>query len=221
MDNIRILIVDDQILFAESLKTVIETRADSIEVVNIASNGKEAVKMAGIYKPDIILMDIRMPELNGVQATKIIREQYPDIKILILTTFDDDEYIHDALSFGATGYLLKNTPPTELISSIYAARNGLVLISPSIAKNLANGMGHNLELQKRNQTAEDTPNWIHKLSKREKQVLKLLAEGLDNSDIADRLYIAVQTVKNHVSLIYSKIGTHDRQSAIKLAADQL
>ncbi len=221
MDNIRILIVDDQILFAESLKTVIETRADSIEVVNIASNGKEAVKMAGIYKPDIILMDIRMPELNGVQATKIIREQYPDIKILILTTFDDDEYIHDALSFGATGYLLKNTPPTELISSIYAARNGLVLISPSIAKNLANGMGHNLELQKRNQTTEDTPDWIHKLSKREKQVLKLLAEGLDNSDIADRLYIAVQTVKNHVSLIYSKIGTHDRQSAIKLAADQL
>lgn len=220
MNKIRILIVDDQILFAESLKTVIETRADSIEVVNIASNGKEAVKMAGIYRPELILMDIRMPELNGVQATKIIQEQYPDIKILILTTFDDDEYIHDALNFGATGYLLKNTPPKELISSIYAASNGLVLISPSIAKNLTNGMGHNMELLKKNQVTKKTPDWIHKLSKREKQVLKLLAEGLDNRDIADRLYIAVQTVKNHVSLIYSKIGTHNRQSAIKLAANQ-
>lgn len=221
MDKIRILIVDDQILFAESLKTVLETRAEAIEVVSIASNGKEAVKMAGIFKPDLILMDIRMPEMNGVTATRLIREQYPEIVILMLTTFDDDEYIHDALSYGATGFLLKNTPPNELISSIYAARNGLVLISPSVAKHLTHGMGNNLKQQKKNKSVEKAPDWLLKLSRREKQVLKLLAEGLDNREIAERLFIAEQTVKNHVSLIYSKIGTHDRMEAIRMVADQL
>ncbi len=217
MSNIRIIIVDDQVLFAESLKTVLETRGDSLEVVSIASNGKEAVKMAEIHNPDIILMDIRMPEMNGVEATKIIRKKFPDIKVLMLTTFDDDEYIHDALSFGATGFLLKNTPPEELISSIYAARNGLVLISPSVAKHLTHGMGHSIKNQKKNKNLENRPDWLLNLSKRERQVLKLLSEGLDNRDIAEELFIAEQTVKNHVSLIYSKLGTHDRMEVIKLA----
>lgn len=221
MDNTRVLIVDDQILFAESLKTVLEIRGESIEVVNIASNGKEAIKMAGIYSPDLILMDIRMPEMDGVQATKIIREKYPDVKILMLTTFDDDEYIHDALNFGATGYLLKNTPPNELLSSIYAARNGLVLISPSVAKHLTAGIGSSIKSNKNKKSVVNPPKWYLKLSKREKQVLKLLVDGLDNRDIADKLFIAEQTVKNHVSLIYSKIGTHDRSSAIKMANDLL
>ncbi|OQY38833.1 MAG: hypothetical protein B6229_05020 [Spirochaetaceae bacterium 4572_7] len=214
MDNIRILIVDDQILFAESLKTVLETRGDGIEVVSIASNGKEAVKMAEIHNPDLILMDIRMPEMDGVKATKIIRENHPQIKILMLTTFDDDEYIHDALNYGATGFLLKNTPPMELIASIHAARNGLVLISPSVAKHLTDGMSNNLKMKKNSNLLANHPEWYLKLSKREKQVLKLLFNGLDNREIADELYIAEQTVKNHVSLIYSKMGTHDRRSTI-------
>ncbi len=139
----------------------------------------------------------------------------------MLTTFDDDEYIHDALNYGATGFLLKNTPPNELISSIYAARNGIVLISPSVAKHLTNGMGNNIKQQKINKSVEKSPEWLLKLSRREKQVLKLLTEGLDNREIAEELFIAEQTVKNHVSLIYSKIGTHDRRSAIKMAMDRL
>lgn len=213
MSKIRILLVDDQILFAESLKTVLETRGDNLEVVSIASNGKEAVKMAEIYKPDLILMDIRMPEMNGVAATKAIREKDTEVIIIMLTTFDDDEYIHDALEYGATGFLLKNTPPAELISSIYAARNGLVLISPSVAKHLTSGMGNSIKNKK---LLEKSPEWLLKLSKRERQVLKLLANGLDNKEIAETLFIAEQTVKNHVSLIYSKIGTHDRREAINM-----
>lgn len=214
MNKIRILLVDDQILFAESLKTVLETRGENLEVVSIASNGKEAVKMNDIHKPDLILMDIRMPEMNGVEATKSIRENDSDVKIIMLTTFDDDEYIHDALEYGATGFLLKNTPPSELISSIYAARNGLVLISPSVAKHLTNGMGSSIKNKKK---IEKSPDWLLKLSKREKQVLQLLAQGMDNREIAETLYIAEQTVKNHVSLIYSKIGTHDRRDTIDMA----
>lgn len=213
MNKIRILLVDDQILFAESLKTVLETRGENLEVVSIASNGKEAIKMNDIHKPDLILMDIRMPEMNGVEATKTIRENDSDVKIIMLTTFDDDEYIHDALEYGATGFLLKNTPPSELISSIYAARNGLVLISPSVAKHLTNGMGSNIKNKKK---IEKSPDWLLKLSKREKQVLQLLAQGMDNREIAETLYIAEQTVKNHVSLIYSKIGTHDRRDTINM-----
>lgn len=221
MSKIRVIIVDDQLLFAESLKTVLETRSDSIEVISIACNGKEAVKMAEIHKPDLILMDIRMPEMNGVMATKLIREKFPEIKILMLTTFDDDEYIHDALSYGATGFLLKNTPPEELISSINAARNGLVLISPSVAEHLTHGMGNNIKQQKKNKNLEKAPEWLLKLSKREKQVLKLLSEGLDNKDIARELFIAEQTVKNHVSLIYSKLGIHDRLEAMKMVENLL
>lgn len=208
----KILLVDDQILFGESLKTVLETRGENLEVVNIAHNGREAVKMAELFKPDLILMDIRMPEMDGVEATRIIREKFPDIIILMLTTFDDDEYIHEALKLGARGYLLKNTPPAQLIASISAAANGLVLISPSVATNLT----ENKPQSKKN---ESQPEWLKKLSRRERQVLQLLAEGMDNKDIAARLFIAEQTVKNHVSLIYSKIGTHDRMEAIRLVSE--
>lgn len=210
MYNIRILIADDQILFAESLKTVIEIRGHSIKVVAIALNGKEAVKMAEIHSPDVILMDIRMPEMDGVQATKIIKDKFPHIKILILTTFDGDEYIYDALKNGATGYLLKSTQPSELISTIYNTKNDMVIISPMVAKKLAYKFNDSIKIQK------NIPVWFLELSKREKQVLKLISNGLNNKLIAEQLYIAEQTVKNHVSIIYSKLDTHDRKTTIEL-----
>lgn len=214
MNKTNILIVDDQLLFAESLKTVLETRGSNIRVVSIASNGKEAVHMAEIHKPDVVLMDIRMPEMNGVEALRIIKERFPSIIVLMLTTFDDDHYIHSALKYGATGYLLKNTPPDKLISSIYAAHSGMVLISPSIIDHLT----HESRMPV---PAREKPEWLDELSNREKQVLKLISGGLNNREIADELFIAEQTVKNHVSLIYSKIGAHDRMQAMRLAKEYL
>lgn len=210
MNNTRLIIVDDQILFAESLKTVLETRSNSIEVIDIAFNGKEAVKKAGKLNPDIILMDIRMPEMNGVEAVGIIKEKYSEIKVIMLTTFDDEEYIYRALKNGADGYLLKNTPPDKLIFSIEAARNGLVLVSPSIIKHLAKD-------SKKQSISQKKPDWFNELSKREKQVLKLISTGLNNQEIADELFIAEQTVKNHVSLIYNKLGTNDRLKVIRIS----
>jgi len=210
MNNTNIMIVDDQLLFAESLKTVLETRSASIKVMDIAVNGKEAVRMTEIHRPDLILMDIRMPEMNGVEAVKIIKDNFPKIIIIMLTTFDDDQYIYDALNNGADGYLLKNTPPEKLISSIEAARNGLVLISPNIIKHLA-------EDSVKQTIVHEKPGWFDELSNREKQVLKLLSNGLNNKEIADELFIAEQTVKNHVSLIYAKLGTHDRLKAIRIS----
>ncbi len=210
----NILIVDDQILFAESLKTVLETRSDDIHVMAIAENGKEAMRMAEMHGPDLILMDIRMPEMNGVEAVGKIKELYPEIKVIMLTTFDDDEYIYNALNNGADGYLLKNTPPEKLISSIEAVKNGLVLISPVIIKHLTKeGMQPGIK--------KDKPAWFDELSRREKQVLKLISSGLNNHEISEELFIAEQTVKNHVSLIYNKLGTHDRLKVIRMAKEYL
>lgn len=205
-----ILIVDDQQIFAESLKTVLETRGEGLHIVSIAANGKEAVHMAEIYNPEIILMDIRMPELNGVEAVKIIKEKQPSIIIIMLTTFEDDHYIHNALKNGATGYLLKNTAPEKLISSIYAAKSGLVLISPSIIQHLTQDSGIPSE-------PKDKPLWFRELSDRELQVLKLISNGLNNREIANDLFIAEQTVKNYVSLLYSKMGTNDRIKVMKMS----
>lgn len=214
MNETKILIVDDQILFAESLKTVLETRAENITVLAIAANGKEAVRMTEIHNPDLILMDIRMPEMNGVEAVGIIKERFPEIKVIMLTTFDDDEYIYNALNNGADGYLLKSTAPEKLISSIEASRNGLVLISPIIIKHLTREGGHPSPVKEK-------PAWFFELSKRELQVLKLISSGLNNMEIAEELFIAEQTVKNHVSLIYNKLGTSDRLKVIRISKDYL
>ncbi|MBN2617824.1 MAG: response regulator transcription factor [Spirochaetales bacterium] len=208
MNSIKIVIADDQILFSESLKTVLETRGDSIEVVAVACNGKEAIRKVEIFKPNIVLMDIRMPEMDGVEATRIIRSEFPQTKILILTTFDDDEYISKALKCGATGYLLKNTPPNELLAAIYNAQNGMVMISPSVAAHLANAIELNIPVKK--------PDWISRLSKREREVLKFISMDLENREIAEKLFIAEQTVKNHISLIYSKLETHSRRETALL-----
>ena len=214
MNDINVMIVDDQILFAESLKTVLETRSKNIRVIQIAGNGKEAVKMSEKHLPALILMDIRMPEMSGVEAVGIIKEKLPEIKIIMLTTFDDEEYIYNALNNGADGYLLKNTAPEKLIASIEAAMNGLVLVSPTIIKHLAQDSN-------RQNIIHDKPDWYDELSKREKQVLKLICSGLTNKEISDELFIAEQTVKNHISLIYNKLETHDRLKVIRIAKNHI
>lgn len=216
MDNtkkIRVLLVDDQALFAESLNTFLCNYADDIEVTGIASNGKEALKQAETDNPDIILMDIHMPVMNGVEAVKAIKEIKPAIKILVLSTYDEDEYVRSALSNGASGYLLKDISPTELIASIRALSSGVLQISPHIVQKLI----AKLYTTEEEKPAGETFEWYKTLSKREREIFALIATGYDNDEIAQKLFLAEQTVRNHVSLIYSKLQVKDRFEIIRLA----
>jgi DNA-binding NarL/FixJ family response regulator len=212
---INVVIVDDQVLFAETLKMVLESRSEEIRVIGLAHTGEEAVRLVELSKPDIILMDVRMPEMDGVFATKRIHAKYPDIRIIMLTTYDDDDYILDALRFGAVGYILKNIAPDKLIDCISAVKNGNVLISPEVAKKLIDhAAGPRQDLSSGEPASPTADIWYDVLSRREREVLGLLAKGLDNKQIADSLFLAEQTVKNHISIIYSKLGVRDR---VKLA----
>lgn len=220
MKKIQIVLVDDQTLFVESLRTVLETRAEDMEVIGVACNGSKAVELVGQCQPDVVLMDVRMPVMNGVESTKLIKEQYPDIKVLMLTTFDDDQYVVEALRYGAVGYLLKDMPPAELISAVRAVHEGGVLISPKVATKLVERIASPPEKGKDTATPiTNTGSWVNELSDREKKILQLMAQGLDNKEIAKTLYIAEQTVKNHVSIIYSKLGVRDRVQASRLVIE--
>lgn len=215
----RVLLVDDQVLFAESLQTVIEIRADDMDVVGIASDGEEAVAMARRLVPDVILMDVRMPKMDGVEATGRILAEFPQIHIMMLTTFDDDKYVREALKHGAVGYMLKNTPAMNLLDGIRALRAGAVLISPAIAARLVSGIGVLKERGKKPAVA-DSPSMVEKiefLSMREREVLAYIANGYSNIEIGELMFIAEQTVKNHVGNIYKKLDIHDRVSAVRFA----
>jgi DNA-binding NarL/FixJ family response regulator len=217
MDKIKVLLVDDQTLFVESLRTVLETRAQDIAVVGVASNGKIALQLADSEAPDVILMDVRMPEMDGVDCTRAVVKKYPGMKVLMLTTFDDDEYVVKALHLGAVGYLLKDVPPNDLIAAIRTVYQGGIMISPKVVTKLADRL---FEIDYENagrSGAEDGPAWLDELSNREKDILWLLANGHDNKEIAKRLYLAEQTVKNYVSAIYCKMGVRDRVQASRLA----
>ncbi|HVP18269.1 MAG TPA: response regulator transcription factor [Spirochaetia bacterium] len=216
----RILLADDQVLFVESLRTVLETRAEDFDVVGVAFTGREAIQLVMETHPDIILMDVRMPEVDGVEATKIIHQTYPDVHVLMLTTFDDDEYVVEALNHGAAGYVLKDMAPADLIVSLRAVSKGSVIISPQVANKL-------LRIREGDGKQEDGPetrprplpdgSFLRYLSKREIEILRLIGTGADNVRIARKLSIAEQTVKNHVSVIYSKLHVHNRMQAMKLA----
>jgi DNA-binding NarL/FixJ family response regulator len=219
MNKTRVLLVDDQVLFVESLRTVLETRATDFEVVGVALSGREAIRLVVEKQPDIILMDVRMPDMDGVEATKIIREAYPDIHVLMLTTFDDDVYVVEALNHGAAGYLLKDIPPEELIVSLRAVCSGSIIISPQVANKVLRAREGDASAE---EGAETRPtqsgenSFLRFLSRREIEILRLIGEGADNVLIARKLSIAEQTVKNHVSVIYSKLHVHNRMQAMKL-----
>lgn len=217
MNKIRVLIADDQTLFAENLKSVLENRSDDISVVGIVNDGAQAIKKTKELKPDIILMDVRMPHVDGVLAVDVIMKELPLTKIIMLTTFDDDAYVLDALKYGALGYILKDITMSELITIIISVSQGSVVISPSVAKNLVKNLNHPTETKDVSQTPPKLPNWFFKLNQREKQILKFLAKGCNNYDIAARLSIREQTVKNYVSAIYDKLDMHDRLMVLKEA----
>lgn len=219
MEKIKVLLVDDQVLFVESLRTVLETRADDIDVVDVAADGSEVVTAASLKHPDVILMDVRMPGMDGVEATRLIKADFPEIKIIMLTTFDDDQYVIDALRLGAAGYLLKDIPPADLISAVRIVHNGGVLIAPKIASKLVNRLTSPVYHQTPAEVSLSQQPWLHELSDREKDILRLMAKGCDNKEIAGRLYIAEQTVKNHISVIYSKLGVRDRVQATRMVIE--
>ena len=218
MEKLKILLVDDQILFAESLKTFLVNYAPDIEVLGISQNGKEACDFVQNKKPDIILMDVHMPVMDGVEAVKNIKANYPEIKIIMLSTYDEDEYVRSALLSGASGYLLKDISPTELIISIRALNAGTLQISPSIAQKLIQNTY--VEGENTSQTSNMDFNkfeWLNTLTKREREIFTLIATGHDNEEIAEKLDLALQTVRNQVSTIYSKLGVKDRFEIIRLA----
>ncbi len=215
MTRSTVLIVDDQQLFAESLRTFITNYADDLVVIGLARNGRHALELAESQPPDIVLMDVHMPEMNGVEATRRFRDRYPQTKVLVLSTYDEDEYVRQALTFGASGYLLKDISPTELIASLRALQSGVLQISPQIAAKLVQGL-HDDSRDTMERIAEEF-EWFDSLTRREREIFALIATGYDNEQIAERLGIVEQTVRNHVSIIYSKLNVHDRFQIIQLA----
>ncbi|HUW42029.1 MAG TPA: response regulator transcription factor [Rectinemataceae bacterium] len=214
MSRIRVLLVDDQALFVESLRTVLERSAEDIEVVGIARNGAQAVEAVAAAACDLVVMDVRMPVMDGVEATKRIRAIRPDARIMMLTTFEDDEYVKEALEHGAAGYILKDIAPAELIASIRVVAGGAFLIAPSVAKSLIRRAYLKPEF-----SPTPEPEWLRQLSRREREILGHLVEGRTNKEIAAELCIAEQTVRNHISVVYDKMGVPDRAQAVRLARE--
>ncbi|UNC92193.1 response regulator [Candidatus Contubernalis alkaliaceticus] len=210
MEKIRIMLVDDQMLLREGLKTIINLQED-MEVVAEAEHGKMAIEQMEKKIVDVILMDICMPVLNGVEACAVIKEEFPETSIIILTTFDNDDYIIDALTNGAAGYILKDIDASHLIMSIRDAHRGQMMLPGRIAAKLAARLSKQKSSFKTRQGVD-----IHKeplFSDREKEIGLLLAQGLSNRQIAKELFLSEGTVKNYISDIYAKLGTNNRTKA--------
>ena len=204
---IRIIICDDQEIVCEGLNKILGTDPE-IEVLDIAHNGEEAIQQAQKLHPDLILMDLKMPVTNGIIATRKIHDQFPEIKILVLTTYDDDEWLFDAIRSGASGYLLKDTPRQDLIKAIKGTVLGNTYVDPSLTGKLLNNIA-----QQHLPESQKTPT-THMFSKRENEVLQLMARGLSNSDIARQLYLSEGTIRNYTSSIFSKLDVSDRTQAV-------
>ncbi len=204
MKPIDLLLVDDQRLMRDGLRTLLELE-DGLRVVAEAENGLQALTAYEEHQPDVVLMDIRMPEMDGVEATRRLLQAHPDARIVILTTFDDDEYVFDALRAGALGYLLKDVSGAELATAIRTVAAGGALIEPSVARKVL------VEFAR----LPDVPPAAREahLTAREREILTLIAQGLSNRQIAARLFLAEGTVKNYVSNIFDKLGVDDRTQA--------
>ena len=209
--GVRVMMAEDQSLFAESLKTLLEIYTDDIEIVHIAVNGEEAVEAAARLKPDVILMDVKMPIMDGVEAVKKIIDSDASARIVMLSTFNEADYVNRALEFGAVGYLLKDITPTGLAASIRAVTEGVTQISPGITRKLVDRKFESISVE------SGKFKWFENLTLREREVFKLVAKGCDNQEIANELHIAYQTVRNYVSSIYSKLNVQDRFQIIKHA----
>lgn len=205
---IRVLICDDQDVVREGLRAIIGT-APGLEVVGLAGEGAEAVELVEQTRPDVVLMDLNMPGVNGVQATHTIRQRFPAVRVLVLSTYDADEWVFDAIRAGASGYLLKDTPRAQLIEAVTGTAAGKTFVDADVAGKLFSRIA----------TPAAAPQTTigEALSERERDVLRLLARGLSNKDIAADLSLSQGTVRNHVSVIFQKLGVADRTQAALLA----
>jgi DNA-binding NarL/FixJ family response regulator len=211
---VRVLLVDDQALFREALGVLLSVRED-IEVVGEAADGDQALRQAAVLRPDVVLMDLRMPVLDGIAATRRLRAEQPDVRVLALTTFDDDEDVFAALRAGAVGYLLKDVSSERLAEALLAAARGESVLQPSVAAKVVTRFA---------QLPDDDPRerpqpLVVPLSARELEIVRLLAEGDSNREIAAKLFLAEGTVKNHVTNVLAKLDARDRtQAALRARA---
>ncbi|GAC1357848.1 MAG: response regulator transcription factor [Herpetosiphon sp.] len=209
--SIRVLLAEDQTLMRQGLRTILELE-DGFEVVAEAGDGASAVAQARLHRPDVVLMDVQMPRMNGVEATAQLTIALPATRVIILTTFDYDEYVFDGIKAGARGYLLKDTPADELLATIRRVHAGESMIQPSVATRMI------AEFSRRQSAVQQSE--YEALSERERDVLRLLSEGLSNKAIAHRLVLAEGTIKNHVSTILDKLQATNRTEAARRGREQ-
>jgi DNA-binding NarL/FixJ family response regulator len=207
--TIRVVIADDQALMRGGFRMILDA-ADDIEVVAEAIDGPDAVRVFERQRPDVVVMDVRMPTMDGIEATRRITKLDGDAKILILTTFDLDEYVYEALRAGASGFLLKDRPPEELVTAVRTVAAGDALLSPTVTRRLIAEFAARPD-------EPPPPEGLNELTDREREVLLLLAQGASNAEIAARLFVAETTVKTHVAHILRKLGIRDRAQAVVLA----
>jgi DNA-binding NarL/FixJ family response regulator len=206
----RVLIADDQALVRAGFRKLLESTAD-IEVVGEAADGQDAVEQARRLRPTLVLMDIRMPRLDGIEATRRLTAEASGVRVLILTTFGLDDYVYEALRAGASGFMLKDAPPEELLAAIEVIARGDALIAPAVTRSVIE------EFVRRSPAPPPQPPSLEELTQREREVLELLARGLSNAEIAERLVVSPGTVKTHVAHVLSKLGLRDRVQAVILA----
>jgi DNA-binding NarL/FixJ family response regulator len=207
---VRVLVVDDDKLMRAGLRAVLSSD-EGIEVVGEAADGRAAIESAGRLEPDVVLMDVRMPEMDGITATREVLASSPDVRVVIVTTFEEDDYVFGALAAGASGFLLKRTGPEELIEAIKTVADGEALLSPSVTRRVIERMA-----REPNRAEPDTES-LEELTGREREVLELMARGCTNAEIGERLVIEESTVKTHVKRILMKLGLRDRVQAVIFA----
>lgn len=210
---VQVLIVDDQLLMRDGLASLLNIQPE-IEIVGVAENGEAAITAVADLRPDVVLMDVRMPVMDGVAATAEIHQQFPDVKVLMLTTFDDEAYVKGALRAGAFGYVLKNTPALDLAQAIQMAQRGIVQLSPTAVSKVTHMENRNTSPGADGDTGE---NPLNRLTEREYEVLRLVAAGESNREIADKLVITEGTVKSHISNILNRLDVRDRTQAAVIA----
>ena len=203
---IKIMIADDQELIRESLKVILDMNPD-MEVIALAENGRQILKLLDRQMPDVILMDVRMPELDGVLCTKAVKEKHPEVKIIILTTFDDDEYVYNALKYGASGYLLKGVSVTELSSAIRTVMSGGSMLNPGVVTKVVKLFSR---MAQSNLAVEADETGAEELSRTERNIARLVGQGLSNKEIAERVSLSEGTVRNNLSTALSKLNLRDR-----------
>ena len=209
--TLGVLIADDQALMRAGFRMILEAEPD-LEVVGEAADGQEAVAEAGRLHPDVVLMDVRMPEMDGIEATRRLLDGNGDMKVVMLTTFDMDEYVYEAFRAGASGFLVKDVPPEQLVAGIRSVASGDSLLAPSVTRRLIQEYVHRPP-----DAMRSSPPELERLTARELEVLRMMARGLSNPEIATELFVSETTVKTHVAHVLAKLGVRDRVQAVVFA----